>query len=221
VGILQSRLVRRLRPGLAQTLEQAPQFRAAWDQSNRDALDRDGPLWVALGDSTAQGLGASAHDHGYVGQLFARLEARDGRAWRVLNFSETGARIKDVRREQLPRLESLHDRPALVTCSVGANDVIRFWTRFPFDELERLLEDLPGQSVVATLPKGLRRAPSRRVNEVIRRDAPRLGHEVADVWSHTGPPWDGKLAPDDFHPNDAGYRDWADAFAEVLGLPAA
>jgi lysophospholipase L1-like esterase len=41
---------------------------------------------------------------------------------------------------------------------------------------------------------------------------------VADVWDHTGPPWQGKYAEDFFHPNATGYADWARAFAEPLGL---
>ena len=44
---------------------------------------------------------------------------------------------------------------------------------------------------------------------------------VADVWTHTGPPWSRKLAADHFHPNEHGYEDWTAAFAEVLGLPGA
>ena len=32
-----------------------------------------GPLWVALGDSAAQGLGTGAPDRGYAGQLLSLL----------------------------------------------------------------------------------------------------------------------------------------------------
>ncbi len=41
---------------------------------------------------------------------------------------------------------------------------------------------------------------------------------VADVWARTGPPWQGKLASDGFHPGARGYADWAAAFAEVLDV---
>ena len=221
MSILRSPLVRRLRPGLAATLDQAPRLREAWEASNRVALRADGPLYVALGDSTALGLGASAYDRGYVGQLRARLEAHDGRAWRVVNVAKSGARINDVRREQMPCLDALPDPPDLVTCSVGANDVLRFWLPLPLGELEALLAALPDQAVIATLPKGLRAGPTLRMNALIRGDAPQYGLRVADVWSRTGPPWEGKLAPDEFHPNDAGYRAWSAAFCEALGLPAA
>jgi lysophospholipase L1-like esterase len=39
-----------------------------------------------------------------------------------------------------------------------------------------------------------------------------------DAWAHTGPPWQGKYAADDFHPNDTGYGEWCAAFAEAIGL---
>ena len=39
----------------------------------RAALAADGPLWVAVGDSMSQGIGASAPDRGWVGQLAEHL----------------------------------------------------------------------------------------------------------------------------------------------------
>jgi lysophospholipase L1-like esterase len=72
--------------------------------------------------------------------------------------------------------------------------------------------------VVATLPQGLTARRAARVNALIRSRAPELGLRVADVWDHTGPPWQGKYAEDFFHPNATGYADWARAFAEPLGL---
>ena len=51
---------------------------------------------------------------------------------------------------------------------------------------------------------------------MIRSEAPAAGLTVADVWAHTGPPWRGKFAADNFHPGALGYADWARAFAEAL-----
>ena len=45
--------------------------RSTGPRHNEPALAADGPLWVVLGDSTAQGLGASSPLHGYVGQVLA------------------------------------------------------------------------------------------------------------------------------------------------------
>ena len=79
MGLLTGRLMRRLRPGVAATLGMTDEYRRYWEESNERARRADGPLWVVLGDSTAQGIGASAPDRGYVGQLLRRLRERQGR----------------------------------------------------------------------------------------------------------------------------------------------
>jgi lysophospholipase L1-like esterase len=220
VGLLRSGLVRRLRPGIGMTLDSVEPFRAAWDASNALALERSGPLWLALGDSTAQGSGAPAPDRGYVGQLRSRLEARDGHPWRVVNASRTGARLRDVLTNQLRWLDRLPSPPDLVTCAAGANDVAwRPGVQRIVRDLTELLGRLPPGAVIATVPQGIGRRPAAVVNPVIRALASPQGLIVADLWAHTGPPWTGKLAPDHFHPSERGYQDWTAAFAETLGLP--
>lgn len=219
MGLLDNRLVRRVRPGIAVTLESVEPFRVAWETSNAEALAGSGPLWLALGDSTAQGIGAPAPELGYVGQLRPLLEARDGAAWRVLNVSRTGARLRDLVTNQVGWLERLPAPPDLVTCAAGANDVTwRPGLRGILRDLDALLDRLPAGAVVATLPHGLSGRRSQVLNDMINAEAPRRGLVVADVWAHTGPPWGSKLAPDHFHPNRRGYQDWTAAFAAALGL---
>ena len=217
MSFLTGRLMRRMRPGIAATLALEDAYREYWDESNERARAEDGPLWVALGDSTAQGLGASAPDRGYVGQLLVRLRERDGRPWRVINLSKSGARLGDVVREQVARASHAGD-PALVTCAAGANDVIRFGFRRVTETLEALIHALPRDAVLATIPQGLLPRRARDLNRIIRAEAPAAGLQIADVWGRTGPPWRGKYAADDFHPNDTGYADWCAAFAAALGL---
>src|SRR6202051_393731 len=70
-------------------------FAAYWAAHNarvlsaRTAAHRDGhladPLWVVLGDSTAQGLGAPGPRDGYVGQTLQQLRRQTGQHWRVVN----------------------------------------------------------------------------------------------------------------------------------------
>src|SRR5919197_882744 len=72
--------------------------------------------WVVLGDSTAQAIGADRPDAGYVGQVRRALEARDGRPWRVVNLSCSGAMARDLLTEQLPALARLGQAADLVTC---------------------------------------------------------------------------------------------------------
>ena len=84
-------------------------------------------LWVALGDSMSQGIGASAYDRGWAGQLSTRLRAR-GWEHRLLNLSVTGARVDDLVATQLPALEAAVQNAgsaALVTVVIGSNDANR------------------------------------------------------------------------------------------------
>lgn len=217
MGFLTGRLMRSLRPGVAATLGLGTEYRQYWEESNERALQADGPLWVAVGDSTAQGIGASSPDCGYVGQLLVRLRDAQRRPWRVVNLSVTGARVADVVRDQVPRINEPGE-PELVTCAAGANDVIRFGFRRVAEALRELIRALPPNAVLATIPQGLLPGRTRELNQIIRADAPAAGLRIADAWAHTGPPWQGKYAADDFHPNDTGYGEWCAAFAEAIGL---
>jgi lysophospholipase L1-like esterase len=213
----------RLLPGYRRVHATVAPYAASWEEANALVMTALGaaPLWVALGDSTAQGIGAPTYDQGYVGQLRSLLAERTGTQWQVLNLSRSGARAADVLTTQLPRLAGLRQVAGvdLVTCAVGANDLLRT----PLDTLvatvRAIVAGLPRGAVIATLPQGLAQAKAERVNEVIREEAPVAGLRVADVWRRTGAPFRGKFAADAFHPNARGYADWAAAFAEALPPP--
>jgi lysophospholipase L1-like esterase len=209
------RVVRVFLPGVRKVHAQVARYAAAWEHANGAALAGAGPLWVVLGDSTAQGIGAPSWDEGYVGQLRRALDDGSAHPWRVLNLSKSGARTDDVLDRQLPALEALPAPADLVTCAIGVNDIVR---RVPgLDERVRaIIARLPKRSIIATLPQGLGPERTEAVNRVIRAEAPAAGIVVADVWARTGPPWHGKYAEDRFHPGALGYADWAGAFADVL-----
>jgi lysophospholipase L1-like esterase len=218
------RVARALLPGVRQVHAQVARYAAAWEQANGRTMVGAGPLWVVLGDSTAQGIGAPAWDEGYVGQLLAALDAGtapgDGPRWRVLNLSRSGARTTDVLDRQLPATEALAAPAELVTCAIGANDIVgRVPPSTLEDRLRRIVARLPAGAVVATLPQGLSAERTAAANRAIREAAAAAGVAVADVWARTGPPWHGKFAADRFHPGALGYADWAAAFADAL--PAA
>jgi lysophospholipase L1-like esterase len=210
------RVARVALPGVREVHAQVAVYAKAWDEANALALSGEGPLWVVLGDSTAQGIGAPSYERGYVGQLRTLLDEHSSRPWRVLNFSRSGARAADVVNVQLPRFEELQTTPDLVTCAIGANDMVPTPLPALLDSLREIMRRLPKGAIIATVPQGLRAARATVVNEVIRAEAPAAGLVVADVWANTGPPWHGKLAQDGFHPGLAGYADWAKAFAEAL-----
>ena len=185
----------------------------------------DGPLWVALGDSTAQGLGAPAPRGGYVGQALRQLRRRTGQRWRVLNLSVSGALIRDVLAEQLPLLPTT---PDLVTCGVGANDILFSAPGRLFSDLRALLTAVPDRTVMLDLPLpagfwwlvGRMSVPYiTRINRVITEVAMDRGLPIAEVSAQFVPPWTGKFACDSFHPSQDGYRDWTRAL--LAALPAA
>ena len=204
-------------PGAKERRAQSEAFAAEWTRDNRIAAAAAGPLWVALGDSTAQGIGASDRSRGYVLEVLRQLRAQRTPEWQVVNLSRTGARVVDVLRDQLPAMADI--RPAeLVTCAVGANDLLPGRGRDLATSARQLAEALPPGALLATLPQGLSRGRAEEVNGVICAAAAARGLVVVDLWARTGPPWKDKYARDMFHPNERGYADWVSAFCEAMGL---
>jgi lysophospholipase L1-like esterase len=217
--------------GVTAMREDCVSFAAYW-RAHNDRVLRDletqkdpGPLWVALGDSTAQGLGAPDPRGGYVGQALQQLRRRTGKHWRVLNLSVSGALIRDVLGEQIPRLPQ---EPDLVTCGVGANDILFSAPGKLFGDLRALLAAVPERTVMLDLPLptgfwwlvGRMSAPYiTRINRVIYEVAEDRGLPVAEVSAQFTPPWSGKFSVDSFHPSQDGYRDWTRAL--LATLPAA
>src|SRR6476469_1871327 len=142
-------------PGVRAVQEQVLPYAVWWESHNRVAAAGAGPLWVALGDSMTQGIGASAPDRGWVGQLSERLVAR-GWDHRLVNLGVNGARVEDVLDRQLPTLEALAadgGPAALVTVVIGSNDiVVRRHRRGLAERFGRMLDLLPEHTVVANLP---------------------------------------------------------------------
>ena len=202
-------LVRRV---FRRSFEQVDAYAPLWTQANALALAQDGPLWLVLGDSAAQGVGASADDRGYVGLVLERLRAT-GEPWRVVNLSRSGARTREVVDVQWPAGGELG--ADLVTAVIGGNDALRtkedLWRR----DVEDLCAALPPGAVVSATARGVFERKTARVNTVLLARAAERGLRVADLWAHTGPPYRG-LYFDGFHPNDRGYVQWADALWEAI-----
>src|SRR3954452_11800282 len=114
------RLLRVVLPGVREVHAQVAAYAKEWEATNGRAIGGAGDLWVVLGDSTAQGIGAPSFDKGYVGQLRDMLDERSPDRWRIVNLSRSGARAADVLATQLPRLEALEESPRLLTCAIGA-----------------------------------------------------------------------------------------------------
>ncbi len=212
----------------AASSEIVPSPHAAAEAMRTLPRDRDVPIgYVALGDSTVAGVGATRPEKNYVGRIFARLKDRYPAAI-VHNLGVAGATSADVTRQQLPKAVAL--RPTLVTLSVGPNDITRGrdiaeYERNVDEILGTLARETEAVVVVNTLPdmavspiftaqeKQIVGALARAFNDVLVGKAREYGAEVVehDAPSRDEVPADtGLFAADNYHPSDAGYARWAE-----------
>ena len=114
------------------------------------AKDKGELLYAVIGDSAAQGIGASAPHRGYVGILTEHIRLATGRSVRVVNLSVSGATVKLAVRDQLPKFVTL--TPDIVTVAIGAND-IALWDAAVFEAgIRQIFQALPSHALVADLP---------------------------------------------------------------------
>ena len=185
-------------------------------------------LYVALGDSTVEGVGATSPDRNYVSRLHERLRAGYPSA-RVVNLGAGGATSADVLLRQLDRAIGL--RPHLVTLSIGPNDIT---TRVPVATYEKNLETILGRlryettavAVVNLIPdlavtprfsrSRLREAVGRQTivfNEALERTGWAHRAELVNLYAASQrevPLQPELISADGYHPSDAGYARWAE-----------
>ena len=203
------RLARRLVPGVGLVDNEIKPYAEAWHERNLKALASADPLWVVLGDSLSQGVGASSIEHSWVLQTWRTLADR-GIRYRVVNLSFSGARVSDVLNRQIPALAGLSAAPELVTVLIGSNDIIKrdLRARLP-GHYRAMLAALPKGALVATVPR--MRGVQAQVNGLVQ--------EAADSGAVVAVPLHfaaGARAPDHFHPDDAGYAAIADDFTAAI-----
>jgi lysophospholipase L1-like esterase len=181
--------------------------------------------YVAMGDSTVVGIGASNPQSTYVARVFTRLQGLYARA-QLSNLGVPGATAADVARSQLGEALALH--PSLVTVSVGPNDITGGKGAEEFAaSLEQVFAGLrdAGAPVVMNLLPDLatvpRFTPEQKVvvgkatvdfNEVVQRLGRQYGVEVVDLYHPTQqefPSHPEFISADNYHPSDAGYARWA------------
>lgn len=187
--------------------------------------------YVALGDSTGVGVGAS-NDGGYPERLYQRLKRAGVRAG-ILNLAQSGATSSHLISYQLDK--AVEVRPALVTLGIGSNDL---WRMVPVSgfalNLEHIADRLAstGAHVVVSNLIDLSRAPIASMLDAIQipravlvariidfnaRIAAlkaRPSFTVVDLFSlsvEQGPSFVELFGSDGFHPSAKGYERWADA----------
>jgi lysophospholipase L1-like esterase len=206
------------------------------------AFGDDGPplTFVVLGDSTGAGQGAPYADG--IAVTCARHLAAGGAAGRrvtLVNLSVSGAKMADLRRDQLRPAAAL--RPDVVLIAAGANDVTGLTrTSRVADDLEAIVGALrersprvrivvtgsPDVGSAARLAQPLRAVAGARtgqLNAAIREVAARERLTFAPIAERTGPLFkrDRSLfSADEYHPNARGYATWRAPLVEALDAAA-
>jgi len=181
------------------------------------AANESGELtYLALGDSAAQGIGATSPRRGYVGVLASRLQQKTGKSVRVVNISKTGATLQDYLNEQAPKVKGI--KADVVTIEIGANDIRSFDKEKFTAQFRQVLASLPDGTYVSNMPLFNSRPGStnnaQEASDVIKKALADYSKLVfVDLEKQTS---DNKsifgFAPDLFHPNNISYKNWADAF---------
>ena len=188
----------------------------------RARFDRGGALlYVAMGDSAAQGIGASSPARSYVGRLSAYIRRQGHTSLRVVNLSVSGSTTWLCRKDQLPKFEKYE--PDVVTVAIGANDIVQFDPESFEKNIRVIYGALPSHAIVGDLPAMW--IPDREkklveANRIVRRVADEFGLTVAPLYETTRRQGFFRTyrnsAGDLFHPNDRGYRVWASAFEPAV-----
>ena len=188
--------------------------------------------YVALGDSTTEGMHDGDEAGGYRGwadRLAEQLAAADPRV-HYANLAVRGRETHQVHAEQLPAALSL--RPDLATVLTGVNDLLR--PRFDAVKVAGHLESmfaaltgvgarvvgflLPDPSLMVPAAGGLgRRAHS--LNAGVREAADRHGVTLVDLSVHPVCTDPRLWSPDRLHLNTLGHMRLAAAVAHALELP--
>ncbi len=197
-------------------------YRTYWIQQNEVVPKDEYITYVALGDSAAQGIGASKPTKGYVGLVAEEISTRQGKPVRIINLSKSGARAVDIVNDQLPVLKNL--KPDIVTLAIGANDVLRYDEPAFRQSIDTIVAALPSGSIMANTPNfsGGRKDHgeirsmelSAYIDQAVKS---REDIKLADLHTSTiAMNSFGTYSADFFHPSDKGYKLWARSFIDQL-----
>ncbi|BBL79396.1 hypothetical protein RxyAA322_12500 [Rubrobacter xylanophilus] len=202
--------------------------------------------YLSLGDSLAVGVGSSdPPERGYAPLYEARLERETGREVNLVQLGVSGETSEsfigsypDPDESQLARAEAFLQRNpgALVTLSLGGNDLLQAPPRRRREAVERFGENLgrilhtlrrasdpPPRITVLLLYSPNPESPAdgwiSRMNAEILNRATRHGVAVANTPQSFRGREREYLRPGDIHPTDAGHRAIARSLARAHRIP--
>ncbi len=187
--------------------------------------------YIAAGDSTAVGVGASSVEHSYPYLIAQDLSSSHTVEYK--NVGVTGAKTSDVINNQLSQI--IKFQPDIITLSIGGNDVTHL--RNPNDTVSNLktiintlteqtrariyITNIPIVEKAPLLPYVYRKFLQQRLIKINHQMAELENDRVRIIDIHefgwkNYPDIKSTFAEDQFHPNDVGYRNWADAFLSKI-----
>lgn len=183
----------------------------------------DGEItYLALGDSAAQGIGATSPQKGYVGLIAKDIQTKTGKTVRTINVSKTGAKMDDYLKDQAPIIKTL--KPDIITVEIGANDIAAFNAAGYRTKFKKVLATLPDGSYVSNMPLFNSRPGStenaKQASKIIAEELrayPKLIFVDLETETQQNQSIFG-FAPDLFHPNNLSYKNWANAFLKKIDI---
>ncbi len=186
-----------------------------------------GLRYIAAGDSTAVGEGASSAEATYPRLVLTELSK--GHTVTYKNVGVSGAKTQDVIDAQLAHIVSFN--PDIVTLSIGANDSTHLWSRKTTRiNIQKIVAEITSKTnatvYVATAPNfrggwllpwvyiqllEFRNSSLNKSILALETDRVKVVNVHDFGWEKFSSMHD-IYAADGFHPNDAGYQNWASAF---------
>ncbi|MCA9388342.1 SGNH/GDSL hydrolase family protein [Candidatus Berkelbacteria bacterium] len=178
-------------------------------------------VYVALGDSTAQGIGALNVEE-TIPYGIALYLSKGSRTVRVINLGRSGARLEEVVTTQLDRVKELE--PDVVSISIGGNDATHLTSLSQFKILAKQLVDeslstgaevviasSPDMEVTPAIPPVLNIVAgywSGRQSKVMKALIKESDAIYVDIYNNAKLSDRDLYANDAFHPNKDGYQKW-------------
>ena len=204
------------------------------DQSQKTFGSGPPLRYIAAGDSTAAGVGASNYQTTYpyqIAEYFAKTNTVDYK-----NIAVPGARTDDVIKKQMQEIVAYN--PDVITISIGPNDATHLASnqtiidnfRIIISSLEKQthakiyitdIASFQGAKILPWFYILLLNFRSMQANSKIlalQNDRTKIVDIYTFGWDQY-PDRSVTFAKDNFHPNDIGYENWTNAFLDSIQKP--
>jgi|GEM_PF-1527567 len=188
--------------------------------------------YVAAGDSTAVGIGASSAEQTYPHKLAEFFS--QNRKVEYYNVAVTGAKTQNILERQVSQIIAY--QPDLITISMGGNDATHLVSQKNIlTNFQQIIDTLSAQThariYITNMPNfnGANLLPWWYISILEKRSGginqglKNLNNERVTIVDVHDFGWDSfpdravTYSLDHFHPNDTGYQNWTNAFLESLG----